>query len=90
MEMMCDKNFPCTSEKLTKSQFKIMPSIIMRHGVLMNPNGRVMAGRGTMNRASEFIAHLGGAKLSEDERNTLLDHIYGADSVNHELPTQVK
>ncbi len=39
----------------------------MWHGVLMNPNGRVMSGRGAVNRACEFIAHLGGAKLTTEE-----------------------
>ena len=49
----------------------------MWRGVLMNPNGRVMSGKNTVNRASEFIAHLGGVELSEEERERLLEHIYG-------------
>ena len=61
----------------------------MWHGVLMNPNGRVMSGRGTVNRACEFIAHLGGAKLTDDERRRLLGHIHGDDGEYHELPTPV-
>ena len=46
-------------------------------GVLVNPNDRVMSGRGTVNRACEFIAHLGGAKLTADEETRLLEHIHG-------------
>ncbi len=46
-------------------------------GVLMNPNGRVMSGRGTVNRACEYIAHLGGAKLTASDIERLLEHIYG-------------
>lgn len=49
----------------------------MWHGVLMNPNGRVMAGKGTINRAHEFIGHLGGAELTTEETERLLEHIYG-------------
>ena len=56
----------------------------MWHGVLMNPNGRVMSGRGTVNRACEFIAHLGGAKLTDDEQGRLLEHIN-----KDKLPTPV-
>lgn len=61
----------------------------MWHGVLMNPNGRVMSGRNTVNRASEFIAHLGGVELSEEERERLLEHIYGDEWENHQLPSPV-
>ena len=56
------------------------------HGVLMNPNGRVMSGRNTVNRAAEFIAHLGGAGLSEEERKRLLEHIHGDQWEDKELP----
>ena len=58
-------------------------------GVLMNPNGRVMSGRGTVNRALEFIAHLGGAKLTAGETETLLEHIHGAEWKDHQLPQPV-
>ena len=61
----------------------------MWHGVLMNPNGRVMSGKGTVNRAHEFIAHLGGAQLTDDEMNRLLEHIHGDDWENHKLPAPV-
>jgi len=61
----------------------------MWHGVLMNPNGRVMTGRNTMNRATHFIAHLGGASLTDGENEVLLDHIYGEDWESHELPAPV-
>ena len=59
------------------------------HGILMNPNGRVMSGRTTVNRAAEFIAHLGGAQLTGEESKTLLKHIYGDDWEQHELPQPV-
>lgn len=49
----------------------------MWHGVLMNPNGRVMSGKGTVNNACDFIAHLGGAKLTEYEERLLLEHLHG-------------
>jgi DNA sulfur modification protein DndB len=62
---------------------------IMWRGVLMNPNGRIMSGKSTVNRASQFIAHLGGMELSEEERVGLLDHIYGDESKNNELPSPV-
>ena len=58
-------------------------------GVLMNPNGRVMSGRGTVNLACQFIAHLGGAKLTDDEANGLLDRIHGAGWEQHKLPDPV-
>ena len=61
----------------------------MWHGVLMNPNGRVMSGRTTVNRAAEFIAYLGGAELTEDENKALLEHIYGENWEQHELPSPV-
>ncbi len=61
----------------------------MWEGVLMNRNERVMAGRGTVNRACEFIAHLGGAKLTDEETKTLLEHIYGSDGQKHNLPDPV-
>ena len=59
------------------------------HGVLMNPNGRVMAGRGTVNRACEFIAHLGGAELTEEEDQRLREHIHGDEWEQHPLPDPV-
>ncbi len=61
----------------------------MWHGVLMNPNGRVMSGRGAVNRACEFIAHLGGVKLTDEETQRLLGHIYGGDWESHQLPDPV-
>ena len=61
----------------------------MWHGVLMNPNGRVMSGRGAVSRASEFIAHLGGVKLTDEETQRLLEHIHGNDWENHQLPDPV-
>lgn len=59
----------------------------MWHGVLMNPNGRVMSGKNTVNRAAEFIAHLGGAQLTDEENNRLLEHIHGEDWEQYELPS---
>lgn len=61
----------------------------MWHGVLMNPNGRVMFGKNTVNRATHFIAHLGGANLTGDETEALLNHIYGEEWESHELPPPV-
>lgn len=61
----------------------------MWHGILMNPNGRVMSGRGTVNRACEFIAHLGGAKLTDEETQRLLEHIHGDGWEQHELADPV-
>ena len=57
-------------------------------GVLMNPNGRVMSGKTTVNMAADFIAHLCGAELSEDERTRLREHIWGA-GTDKELPAPV-
>ena len=61
----------------------------MWHNVLMNPNGRVMSGKNTVNRATEFIAHLGGALLTEEERSRLLEHIHGEEWESQELPSPV-
>ena len=58
------------------------------HGVLMNPNGRVMSGRTTINTASLFIAHLAGAPLSQEERDGLIEHIAGDDE-SYRLPDPV-
>ena len=61
----------------------------MWHGVLMNPNGRVMSGRATVNRACEFIAHLGGVELTDEEDSRLREQIYGEDWEQHPLPDPV-
>lgn len=61
----------------------------MWHGVLMNPNGRVMSGKSTVTRAAEFIAHLGGVELSEEERGRLLEHIHGTEWEKEKLPPPV-
>lgn len=58
-------------------------------GVLVNPNGRVMSGKNTVNRACEFIAHLGGVALTEDEKERLLEHIHGDEWQEKELPSPV-
>lgn len=57
-------------------------------GVLMNPNGRVMSGKTTVNMAADFIAHLCGAPLTEEERTRLREHIWGA-GTDKELPAPV-
>ena len=59
------------------------------HGVLMNPNGRVMSGGTTVNRACLFISHLGGAKLTDEESNALREQIHGTGWEQHELPDPV-
>ena len=61
----------------------------MWHGVLMNPNGRVMSGRGTVNLARQFIAHLGGVRLTEKENEDLLELIHGETWQEHSLPDPV-
>lgn len=61
----------------------------MWHGVLMNPNGRVMSGKNTVNRATQFIGHLGGASLTDEETEALLEQIHGEDWESHELPAPV-
>ena len=61
----------------------------MWHSVLMHPNGRVMSGKNTVNRATQFIAHLGGASLSDEEIEVLLEQIHGEGWEDHELPTPV-
>lgn len=58
-------------------------------GVLLNHNGRVMSGSTTVNRACEFIAHLGGAELTDKEANDLLEHIHGVEWQQHKLPDPV-
>ena len=61
----------------------------MWRGVLMNPNGRIMSGKNTVNRAAEFIAHLGGAPLSTEETGRLLGHIHGDAWRDNQLPNPV-
>ena len=58
------------------------------HGVLMNPNGRVMSGRTVVNMAALFIAHLAGAPLTREERESLIGHIAGGDE-RYDLPDPV-
>lgn len=57
--------------------------------VLMASNGRVMSGKTTVNRAAKYIAHLGGAQLTSEERDELLEAIHGSDWQSHELPSPV-
>lgn len=56
--------------------------------VLMHSSGRVIAGRGT-NRAAQFIAHLGGAPLSDEETSALLEGIHGEGWEEQKLPDPV-
>lgn len=58
-------------------------------GVLMRPTGNVMFGREVINNARNFIAHLGGAKLTDEETQRLLQHIHGDDWESHQLPDPV-
>lgn len=58
-------------------------------GVLVAPNGRVLSGKTTVNRAAAFISHLGGVRLSANERGALLEAVHGADWQTHELPAPV-
>ena len=59
----------------------------MWHGVLMNPNGRVMSGRRTVRQAGFFIAYMCGAALSADELAELINYISGEDE--YTLPEPV-
>ena len=59
----------------------------MWHGVLMNPNGRVLSGRSTVNTAASFVAHLGGVALDAEERERLEEQIAG--DQDYELPLPV-
>lgn len=61
----------------------------MWHGVMMNPNGRVMSGKTTVNRSAQFIAYLCGAELSKDEQENLLEQIHGPGWDEHELPPPI-
>lgn len=56
--------------------------------VLMQSSNRVIAGRGT-GRASQFIAHLGGAPLSAEETAALLEGIHGEGWEEQKLPDPV-
>ncbi len=57
------------------------------HGVLMNPNGRIMSGRTVVGTAALFIAHLCGAPLTGEEKKALIDQISGGE--RYELPVPV-
>ena len=63
--------------------------VSMWRNVLVTPDGRMLAGRLYANRASRFIAHLGGAKLTEDEERELREQIHGDEWKDHELPPPV-
>ena len=56
--------------------------------VLMHSSGRVIAGRGTA-RAAQFVAHLGGAPLSDQETAALLEGIHGDRWEEQKLPDSV-
>ena len=77
-----------------KTLFRLINSIDwdvenkMWHHVLMNPTGRVMAGRTVMSNASKFIAYLLGAKFDAKEKKDLIENIYGKGS-NKTLPKPV-
>ena len=58
-------------------------------GVLMRSTGNVMFGREVINNARNFIAHLGGANLTDEETQRLLEHIHGDAWESHQLPDPV-
>ena len=59
-------------------------------GVLVKPNGRVLYGVRVANLASKLIAHMIGAKLSQSDKNSMLDHVYGTKrSKKMQLPPQI-
>ncbi len=58
-------------------------------GVLVAPNGRVLSGKTAVNTAADFIAHLGGAPLSEEKKNALLEKIHGSGWETRELPPPI-
>ena len=74
-------------ERLNQVNWDVSNS--MWNNVLMNSSGRVMSGKTTVNNAAEFIAHLGGVKLTDDERDALLKRIYREEREGKELPSAV-
>ena len=60
----------------------------MWRGVLIQQNGRIMHGKSSSNNAAKFIAHLLGAKLTQEEVEDLLTFIHGT-ARGHTLPRPV-
>lgn len=58
-------------------------------GLLVRPNGRIMAGRPASNNAGMVIAHRIGAELTTREREGALRFIYGNASDRQKLPPRV-
>ncbi len=56
--------------------------------VLVKPNGRIMSGRPVVRNAMKFIAHLIGANMTKEEKENLLDAIYGSKSKSLPPPIQ--
>ena len=73
--------------KLDKIKWEV--SNDMWTGVLIKHNGRIMAGLRTAKIASKFVAHLLGAELPPNEKDSLLDRIYGTKRIKKRLPNQV-
>lgn len=59
-------------------------------GLLVRPNGRIMAGRPASNNAGIVIAHRIGAELTTRERDGALRFIYGNASERQKLPPRVR
>lgn len=56
------------------------------HGVIMNPNGRIMSGKTAVNRTAEYISHLAGVKLTDEEKRVLIEQIAGEEEYTLPAP----
>ncbi len=59
-------------------------------GILLKPNGKIMAGTPAKKNAIKFIAYLIGAELTKEERGTLMRFIYGDEWRKKRLPERIK
>ena len=75
-------------KRLNKINWKVNAKIWSR--VLIRENGRIMAGTSAKNNAIKFIAHLIGTNLTKEEKDGLLEWIYGDKWKRKKLPEQIK
>ena len=58
-------------------------------GLLVKPNGKIMAGKSASNSAGTMIAHMIGAKLTRKESDGVMKFVHGNASEGHHLPEPI-
>ena len=59
-------------------------------GLLVKPNGKIMAGKSASNSAGTMIAHMIGAKLTRKESDGVMKFVHGNASEGHHLPEPIR